>query len=63
MHTEIKEYFIRLELGAHGVLFIGGDQISYYIAITALNYLLQLWSTQSKGQSRLLRNQVVSSLV
>jgi hypothetical protein len=41
LHIEIKKHFIHPRLGAHEALFIGGDQWSYYNAITTPNYLSQ----------------------
>jgi hypothetical protein len=36
---KIWEHFNRLELGVHVGLLIVGDQWSYYIAVTNLNYI------------------------
>jgi hypothetical protein len=51
---KIREHFNRPRLGARTGLFIVGDQGSYYNTIITLNYQPQLWSIQSREQSRLL---------
>jgi hypothetical protein len=46
---KFQSIFHHLELGAYAVLFIVGDQGSYYNVINALNYLPHQYSTRSGG--------------